>query len=148
VALSEVSLGVTFGVVHGHFSTFAAELDRVATADPVLTAAREQWRTEVGLYAQARPLPQDACSRIRRWRLDGYPSDRLPVLQPEPLHDILVQGLSERQGGSGPNDFLVRDRMVELGVTAGQARRFLGWTLFDGVIPQRTLTIVKRDEET
>jgi hypothetical protein len=137
VVILEVELGAMYGVVHGHFSTFVAELDRVATADPALVAGRDSWRSSVELISQLRPLPRDTCSRIRRWRLDGYPFDRVPALQPGPLHGMFVQGVSQPARDDLPESYraLQRagDRMVELGVTEGQARRFTGSTLLNGI---------------
>jgi hypothetical protein len=138
VVFHELELGVVYGVVHDHFSTFVAELDRVVTADPVLAAARENWRSAVEFIAEIRPLPADTCSRLRRWRLDGYPFDRLPILQPEPVHSMLVKESSRPRSEARPEaDDVSRrvcERLVELGVTPGQARRFTGSTLFVGVL--------------
>jgi hypothetical protein len=113
---------------------FQAELDAIATEDPLLRSGRAAWRASVALYAQVRPLPADLCARLRAWRRAGYATNARPDLQPQAVRKILE--------GSGTVDaklHLAAARMVALGVTAGQARRFAGDTLFDGFSPDELL---------
>jgi hypothetical protein len=113
---------------------FQAELDAVETADPLLRSGRAAWRASVGLYAQVRPLPADLCAQLGAWRRAGYAVSAKPSLQPQAVRRIL--------DGSGTVDaklHLAAARMVALGVTDGQARRFAGDTLFDGFSPDELL---------
>jgi hypothetical protein len=108
--------------------TFQAELERIPTADPALRSGRAAWRTSVALYVQVRPLPADLCAKLKRWRTSGYSAAARPDLQPQAVRRIL--------DGSGTVDaklHLAAARMVALGVTEGQARRFAGDTLFNGL---------------
>jgi hypothetical protein len=137
VAMNELEFGAQYGVAGGQFATFAAELDKVQTADPALVAGRENWRGGAQLLGQVRPLARDTCTQLRRWRLTEYAFDRAPALQPEPLHALFVEGVLSRLRGeeTKPDRRLDRaiERMVELGVPEGQAERFGGSTVFRGI---------------
>jgi hypothetical protein len=148
VLVTEIEFGAMFGSIAHHLPGFVAELDRVATADPALVAGREGWRGFVDLFGQTAPLPADTCAQIRRWRLAGFPFDALPVLQPEPVHDVLVQALSRTdRSGEKPDRSRERaaERMIALGVSKGQALRFAGDTLFGGM--PTTIVMGPRDDE-
>jgi hypothetical protein len=136
VVLSQLDIADLYGHSGRLLPGFVAELDRVATADRVLIAGREAWRSTAELLRHARPLPRDACAQIRRWRLAGYPADGMPALQPAPIRDALVeQWRQPLSADSKPDRSPERaaERMVKLGVGKGQARRFAGLTLFDGL---------------
>lgn len=134
VLLAEVLLGAALAPVGGAFGTFQTELDRVPTTDPALIAGREAWREGVVFISQVQPVPADACDRIRAWVDSGYADAALPVLQPAPIHRLLVSAPeSDEPDAAAPGLRRAAARMVELGVTKGQARRFAGETLFRGV---------------
>lgn len=134
VLLAEVVLGAAFAPISGAFGTFQTELNRVPTADPALAAGREAWRQSVVFISQVQPVPADVCDRIRAWVDSGYADAALPVLQPAPVHQLLVSAPeSDDPDTAAPGLRRAARRMVELGVTKGQARRFAGETLFRGV---------------
>jgi hypothetical protein len=136
VVVSELDIGAAYGHSGRLLPGFVAELDRVTTADRVLIAGREAWRSTAELLRHARPLPRDACAQIRRWRLAGYPADGMPDLQPAAIHDALVERWRQPLfAGSKPDRSPERaaERMVKLGVAKGQAKRFAGLTLFEGM---------------
>jgi hypothetical protein len=56
------------------------------------------------------------------------------MLQPKPIHDFIADApvTDDSEPVAAPLRRAAR-RMVQLGVTKGQARRFSGETLFDGV---------------
>ena len=88
----------------------------------------------VALYVQVRPLPSDLCAQLGRWRTAGYAAGARPALQPTAVRRIL--------DGSGTVDaklHIAAARMVALGVSQGQARRFAGDTVFDGFSPEDLL---------
>jgi hypothetical protein len=125
--LVDLLAGAMFAPVAQPLQTFQAELDRVATADPALRSGRAAWRASIALYSQVRPLPADLCAQLGRWRTAGYAASARPDLQPAAVRRIL--------DGSGTVDaklHLAAARLVALGVTEGQARRFAGDTLFSG----------------
>jgi hypothetical protein len=125
--LVDLLAGAMFAPVAEPLQTYQAELDRVATADPALRSGRAAWRASVALYVQVRPLPADLCAQLARWRTAGYGASARPDLQPAAVRRIL--------DGSGTVDaklHLAAARLVALGVTEGQARRFAGDTLFAG----------------
>jgi hypothetical protein len=132
--LVDLLAGAMLAPVAGELRTFQAELDRVPTADPALRSGRAAWRSSVALYAQVRPLPADVCARLRAWRTAGYAAAGRPDLQPPGVRRIL--------DGTGIVDVKLRlaaARMVALGTSEGQARRFAGDTLFDGFSPEALL---------
>jgi hypothetical protein len=132
--LVDLLAGAMFAPVSEPLRTFQAELDRVPTTDPALRSGRAAWRDSVGLYLQVRPLPSDLCAQLGRWRTAGYAAAARPALQPAGVRRIL--------DGSGTVDaklHLAAARMVALGVSQGQARRFAGDTLFDGFSPEDLL---------
>jgi hypothetical protein len=136
VVVMELEFGTRFGSIAHHFPGFVAELDRIATADPALVAGREGWRSFAALLAQMAPLPDDTCAQLRRWRRAGFSFDRVPVLQPKPIHDLFLQAARR----TAPSDVepdrsreRAAERMVELGVPQGQATRFVGDTLVRGM---------------
>jgi hypothetical protein len=132
--LVDLLAGAMFAPVSEPLRTFQAELDRVPTTDPALRSGRAAWRESVGLYLQVRPLPSDLCAQLGRWRTAGYAAAARPALQPAGVRRIL--------DGSGTVDaklHLAAARMVALGVSQGQARRFAGDTLFDGFSPEDLL---------
>ena len=132
--LVDLLAGAMFAPVSEPLRTFQAELDRVPTNDPALRSGRAAWRESVGLYLQVRPLPSDLCAQLGRWRTAGYAAAARPALQPAAVRRIL--------DGSGTVDaklHLAAARMVALGVSQGQARRFAGDTLFDGFSPEDLL---------
>ena len=125
--LVDLLAGAMFAPVVDQLRTFQDDLDRVPTADPALRSGRAAWRESVGLYLQVRPLPADLCAQLGRWRTAGYAAAARPDLQPTAVRRIL--------DGSRTVDaklHLAAARMVALGVSQGQARRFAGDTLFDG----------------
>jgi hypothetical protein len=125
--LFDLLAGAMLAPVAGPLQTYQAELDSVPTADPLLRSGRAAWRKSVALYVQVRPLPADLCARLRAWRRAGYAAGARPDLQPRAVRRILE--------GSGTVDaklHIAAARMVALGITEGQARRFAGDTLFDG----------------
>ncbi len=132
--LVDLLAGAMFAPVAQELQTFQAQLDGIATADPVLRSGRAAWRASVGLYVRVRPLPADLCAQLTRWRRAGYAAAARPQLQPPEVRRILE--------GSGTVDAklqLAAARMVTFGVTEGQARRFAGDTLFDGFEPDELL---------
>ncbi len=132
--LVDLLAGAMFAPVAHSLQTFQAELDRIPTADPALRSGRAAWRSSVSLYTRVRPLPADLCSQLARWRKAGYAAAARPDLQPREVRRILE--------GSGTVDAklqLAAVRMVALGVTEGQARRFAGDTLFAGFEPDELL---------
>jgi hypothetical protein len=132
--LVDLLAGAMFAPVSEPLRTFQAELDRVPTTDPALRSGRAAWRESVRLYLQVRPLPSDLCAQLGRWRTAGYAAAARPALQPAGVRRIL--------DGSGTVDaklHLAAARMVALGVSQGQARRFAGDTLFDGFSPEDLL---------
>ena len=132
--LVDLLAGAMLAPVAQQLQTFQAELDRIPTADPALRSGRAAWRSSVALYVRVKPLPADLCSRLSRWRRAGYAVAARPDLQPREVRRILE--------GSGSVDAklqLAAARMVALGVTEGQARRFAGDTLFDGFEPDELL---------
>jgi hypothetical protein len=125
--LVDLLAGTMLAPVAGSLGTFQAELERIPTSDPALRSGRAAWRASVALYRQVRPLPADLCEQLRRWRTAGYAASARPDLQPAAVRAIL--------DGSGSVDaklHLAAARMVALGVSDGQARRFAGDTLFNG----------------
>ncbi len=126
---TDMLAGAAFAPIAAPLRTFAAELDAIATADPALRSGRATWRSDALALAQARPLPRKVCATLRRWRLKGYRDADRPHLQPAAVRRALTKD------GSRAERRLRRAaaRMVQLGVTRGQARRFTGDTLFDGV---------------
>jgi hypothetical protein len=132
--LVDLLAGAMFAPVSEPLRTFQAELDRVPTADPALRSGRAAWRASIGLYLQVRPLPSDLCEQLGRWRTAGYAAGARPALQPAAVRRIL--------DGSGTVDaklHIAAARLVALGVSQGQARRFAGDTLFDGFSPEDLL---------
>jgi hypothetical protein len=132
--LVDLLAGAMFAPVSEPLRTFQAELDRVPTADPALRSGRAAWRESIGLYLQVRPLPSDLCEQLGRWRTAGYAAGARPALQPAAGRRIL--------DGSGTVDaklHIAAARLVALGVSQGQARRFAGDTLFDGFSPEDLL---------
>src|SRR3954470_12613009 len=132
--LVDLLAGAMFAPVTEQLRSFQAELDRVPTADPALRSGRAAWRRSVALYVQVRPLPPDLCAQLGRWRTAGYAVDARPALQPTAVRRIL--------DGSGTVDaklHIAAARMVALGVSQGQARRFAGDTVFDGFSPEDLL---------
>ena len=132
--LVDLLAGAMFAPVSEQLRSFQAELDRVPTADPALRSGRAAWRQSVALYVQVRPLPSDLCAQLGRWRTAGYAAGARPALQPTAVRRIL--------DGSGTVDaklHIAAARMVALGVSQGQARRFAGDTVFDGFSPEDLL---------
>jgi hypothetical protein len=132
--LVDLLAGAMLAPVAPQLQAFQAELDRVQTADPALRSGRAAWRSSVALYGQVRPLPSDLCAQLRRWRSAGYAATARPDLQPPGVRRIL--------DGGGTVDAKLRlaaARMVQLGTSEGQARRFAGDTLFDGFSPESLL---------
>jgi hypothetical protein len=127
-------IGGLYLPVAGALETFQHELDRVPTADPALVAGREQLRKGVEFALQVQAPPADVCARLAAWARSGYADAALPMLQPEPIHDFIANA-PVTDGSETVAAPLRRAaaRMVQLGVTKGQARRFSGETLFDGV---------------
>jgi hypothetical protein len=132
--LFDLLAGAMLAPVAEPLQTFQAELDRVPTADPLLRSGRAAWRSSVALYAQVRPLPADLCNRLRAWRSAGYAVSARPDLQPRAVRRIL-----EGSTSVDAKLHIAAARMVALGVTEGQARRFAGDTLFDGFSPEDLL---------
>jgi hypothetical protein len=131
---AEAVLGTVYAPVAGAFSTFQTELDRVPTADPALVAGREAWRATVVFVQQLQPVPADLCARIRAWADSGYADAALPILQPAPVHELLAAAPdSDEPDLPAPGLRRAGARMLQLGVTKGQARRFEGVSLFRGV---------------
>ncbi len=109
-----------------------AEIVLGATLSPV--AGREAWRDSVVFLQQVQPVPADARERIRAWVSSGYSDAALPVLQPAPVHALLVSTPeSDEPDTAAPGLRRAAARMVEPGLPKGQARRFEGTTLFRGV---------------
>jgi hypothetical protein len=132
--LVDLLAGAMFAPVSEQLRSFQAELDRVPTADPALRSGRAAWRKSIALYVQVRPLPSDLCAQLGRWRTAGYAAGARPALQPTAVRRIL--------DGSGTVDaklHIAASRMVALGVSQGQARRFAGDTVFDGFSPEDLL---------
>ncbi len=132
--LVDLLAGAMFAPVADAMSTFQAEMEAVPTTDPALRSGRAAWRESIALYLQVRPLPADLCAQLGRWRSAGYAASSRPDLQPAVVRRIL--------DGSGTVDVklhLAAARMVGLGVTDGQARRFAGDTLFNGFSPEDLL---------
>jgi hypothetical protein len=132
--LVDMLAGAMLAPVAEPLQTFQAELERVPTADPALRSGRAAWRASVALYRQVRPLPADLCEQLRRWSAAGYVAAARPELQPPAVRGIL--------DGSGTVDGKLRlaaARMVALGVSDGQARRFAGETLFNGFSAEELL---------
>jgi hypothetical protein len=122
VLLAEVGLGAAVAPVAGAFGTFRTEVDRVPTTDPALIAGRESWREAVVFISQVQPVPADVCGRIRAWVDSGYADAALPVLQPAPVHQLLASAPeSDEPDTAAPGLRRAAARMVELGVTTGQA---------------------------
>jgi hypothetical protein len=133
-ALVDILTGTLLAPVRAHLATYQAELDRIPTRDPALRSGRAAWRASMVLYRQVRPLPADLCSRLDGWRAAGYARAARPELQPPAVQAVLAGTRTiDRK-----LDAAVR-RLVELGATPGQARRFAGDTLFDGVVDDRIL---------
>jgi hypothetical protein len=132
--LVDLLAGAMFAPVSEQLRSFQVELDRVPTADPALRSGRAAWRKSIALYVQVRPLPSDLCAQLGRWRTAGYAAGARPALQPTAVRRIL--------DGSGTVDaklHIAASRMVALGVSQGQARRFAGDTVFDGFSPEDLL---------
>jgi hypothetical protein len=132
--LVDLLAGAMFAPVAQELRTFQAELDRIPTADPLLRSGRAAWRSSVALYVRVRPLPADLCAQLTRWRQAGYAAAARPMLQPEEVRRIL-----EGSGSVDAKLHLAAGRLVALGVTEGQARRFAGDTLFAGFEPDELL---------
>jgi hypothetical protein len=78
--------------------------------------------------------PADVCARLAAWARSGYADAAQPMLQPKPIHDFIANPpVTDDTGGVAAPLRRAAARIVELGVTKGQARRFSGETLFDGV---------------
>ncbi len=125
--LVDLLAGAMFAPVADQLRTYQAELEAIPTADPALRSGRAAWRDSVALYVQVRPIPADVCAQLGRWRTSGYAASARPDLQPAGVRRILE--------GSGTVDaklHLAAARMVALGTSQGQARRFSGDTLFSG----------------
>jgi hypothetical protein len=132
--LVDLLAGAMFAPVADSMRAFQAQIEAVPTSDPALRSGRAAWRTSVELYLRVRPLPADLCARLARWRSAGYAASARPDLQPAAVRRIL--------DGSGTVDVklhLAAARMVALGITPGQARRFAGDTLFSGFSPEDLL---------
>jgi hypothetical protein len=132
--LVDLLAGAMFAPVADSMRAFGAQLDAVPTVDPALRSGRAAWRESIALYLSVRPLPADLCMRLARWRSAGYAASARPDLQPAAVRRIL--------DGSGTVDVklhLAAARMVALGVSEGQARRWAGDTLFDGFSPEDLL---------
>jgi hypothetical protein len=101
-------------------TTFGAELDRVPTDDAALRAGRDAWQAVAAALARFVPVTAaDACVQLRRWADAGYPAGGAPAFQPEAVRqDLRLQRAATR--------------MLQLGVTRSQARRFSGRTVFRG----------------
>jgi hypothetical protein len=149
VALAEAILGVEYGRMGPALTTFGTELDRIPTADPVLRAGRASWQGIAAAFGQFAPVTAaDACAQLRRWEDAGYPAGAAPAFQAEAIR----QSIRERAASDGnehiPEDLRARraaTRMLGLGVTRSQARRFSGVTMFRG---DPFLDIVLTDETT
>jgi hypothetical protein len=127
-------IGGLYAPVAGALETFQHELDRVPTADPALIAGREELRDGVEFALQVQPPPADVCPRLATWARAGYADTALPRLQPKPIHDFIANApVTDGSDSVAAPLRRAAARMVELGVTKGQARRFSGETLFDGV---------------
>jgi hypothetical protein len=115
-------------------ATYQAELDRIATDDPALRSGRAAWRASMALYRQVRPLPADLCTRLDGWRAAGYAPVARPDLQPASVRAVLAGTRTiDRKLDAATV------RLIELGATPGQARRFAGDTLFDGIADESLL---------
>jgi hypothetical protein len=135
LGILELEIGADFAPVKGAYQQFITELDRVPTADGALIDGRNSWRSTVEFIAQTGPVPADLCDQLRRWRLAGYPANAIPAAQPEPIHRALLAAIAAgpSPSRSRPEPRRAARRMRELGVTAAQARRFTGETLYDGI---------------
>lgn len=126
-------IGGVYAPVAGALETFQHELDRVPTADPALIAGREELRKAVEFALQVQAPPADVCARLAAWARSGYADAALPILQPKPIHDFIANApVTDSDSVAAPLRRAAA-RMVQLGVTKGQARRFSGETLFDGI---------------
>ena len=136
VALAEAILGVQFGRMGPALTTFGAELDRVPTADPALRAGRDHWQSFAAAFGQFAPVTAaDACVQLRRWADAGYPAGAAPAFQPEAIRQELRDRVTSDGDATAPEDLRLQRaaaRMLQLGVTRSQARRFSGTTLFRG----------------
>jgi hypothetical protein len=136
VALAEAILGVEYGRMGPALTTFAAELDRVPTADPALRAGRDAWQTGAAALARFVPVTAaDACVQLRRWADAGYPAGGAPAFQPEAVRQELRDRVTSDDHATAHEDLRLQraaTRMLQLGVTRSQARRFSGRTLFRG----------------
>ena len=146
--LIELELGASFAPVKGAYEQFLVELDRVPTADRSLIDGRNVWRTSVEAISQTGPVPADLCEQLRRWRLAGYPADATPAAQPQAIHRwLLAEATAKTEQSRGrPETRRAAKRMIELGVTAGQARRFTGEALYDGI--DNGLITIESSEES
>jgi hypothetical protein len=133
-ALVDILTGTLLAPVGPQLAAYQAQLDRIPTTDPVLRSGRAAWRSSMVLYAQVRPLPSDLCARLDGWRAAGYARAARPELQPKAVQAVLS---GTRTIDRKLDAAVVRLRV--LGATAGQARRFAGDTLFDGVVDDDVL---------
>jgi hypothetical protein len=134
VVIAEMGLGISVQPVAGAFGQFVHELDGVPTADPALVDGRNAWRSAAELFAQIGPPPTDLCAQLLRWRLTGYRDDAIPVAQPLAVHQaLLAEGVGALAGVDRPEPRRAARRMQALGVPAGQAARFTGDALFEGI---------------
>lgn len=110
------------------FDRFLADLRSIPTQDPALRSGREGWRLFVELFFGDPVLP-NACEQLAAWAATGYARDTAPVfrvgdfMRPEAENDRLEESAHAKLRRAGI-------RMVRLGVSEGDALRFMGHEIF------------------
>jgi len=116
------------------FDRLLADLRAIPTRDPALRSGREGWRLRTELFFGEPVLP-GACEQLAAWVATGYARDKAPAfrvadfMRPEAEDDRLMEQSREKLERA-------TIRMYRLGVSEGEALRFMGHQLFDVLVPE------------
>ena len=119
-----------------------ADLEAIPTRDPILRSGRAAWRDTVRAL-DAFPAVERPCEQLERWARSGWRKSSRPALDFEALKGEIED---DRSAENDRKLARAARRLRQLGVSAGDASRFTGDSLFDDIPDEITDVATDVDE--
>lgn len=108
-----------------------ADLDAIPTRDPILKSGRAGWRGVVR-YLALFPALEAPCDQLEKWANSGWRASARPDFDFAAFERV-VEDEDKRAAEASRKLERAARRLRQLGVSKGDAKRFTGETLFDGL---------------